>query len=79
MPAPEDLANGGNVGRLWDKIDNICTDITTIKTDVAFIKGKMAGGAVQSAASNKMKATILGSLITGLFGVIIAFISFFRS
>lgn len=39
--APVDLNHPTDHSRLWDKIDKLCDDMATVKTDIAVIKNTL--------------------------------------
>ena len=78
--------SAGDISNLAKEVSDLCKDVkevqatvSKVREDVAFIKGKMEGGNIQSSNSTKLKASMIGSLIMGLSGIIVAVISFFKS
>lgn len=72
MSAPDDI-------RQWEKIDKLCDDMTHVKEDIAFIKGKLEGSGAPVEGSqwiNKQNGiavalagliTTIGTVITSVF------------
>lgn len=84
MPAPEDLRDGGQLGILAREVRDLCGDVkkvkdevTKVREDVAFIKGRLAGEEVKLNGSTKIKVAVISSIGLGLSSIIVAVISSF--
>jgi hypothetical protein len=71
--------------RIWNKfdkiderVDKIGETVYAIRDDVAYIKGKLEGEKIHNSNSTKLKATVIGSVIMGLSGIIVALIAFYK-
>jgi len=87
--APADLQDGGKIGIDYVHYHELKEDMQEMKRDIkdlceetkkqseslAYIKGTIEG----KVENNKMKATVISSLIVGITGIIVAAISYFKS
>jgi hypothetical protein len=68
--SPSDLKPGGYNYRVWKKIDDLCQDVSELKTDIAFIKGKIEGAEVVEDRSFQFKSGAKIAVIGACAGLV---------